>query len=126
MDTADNRDLLMSYTIFHIGVYITLAAAILAAQELRSTLNHPIMRLSMLAFVVAGMCGAVIASNLPESSSWQDFSSKRIGPWGLELATYHIWATVEHLAFWVGILLPITIALMWPGKLAGWDRPRPL
>jgi hypothetical protein len=118
METSDNRDLLMTYTVFHIGVYITLAAAILAAQELRSTLNHPVMRFSMMGFVIAGICGAVIASNLPESADWKDFVSKRIGPWGLRLAKYGLWATVEHLAFWLGVLVPVGVALFSPGTLA--------
>lgn len=120
METSDNRDLLMTYTIFHIGTYLTLAAAILAAQNLGGkALNHPIMRGSMAAFVVAGICGAIVASNLPESSSWSEYAKKKIGPWGLQIATYSVWATIEHLAFWLGVLAPVTIALFWPGKLAG-------
>ena len=117
MEPTDNRELLMTYTVFHIGVYITLAAAILAAQELRSTLTHPIMRASMAAFIIAGMCGAVIASNLPDSKDWAEFSTKKMGPWGLGIAPYGTWATIEHLAFWAGVLVPVAIAITWPGAL---------
>src|SRR5262245_4911962 len=107
MESADNRELLMSYTVFHIGVYISLAAAILAAQELRSTLTHPIMRASMAAFIIAGICGAIIASNLPDSMNWAEFVSRKLGPWGFQIATYSTWATIEHLAFWIGVLVPV-------------------
>jgi hypothetical protein len=118
MDASDNRELLMTYTVFHIGTYITLAAAILAAQNLGGqALNHPVMRVSLAAFVLAGICGAVIGSNLPESESWQHFRSHPIGPWGLPIADYAVWATIEHLAFWIGVLLPVGTALIWPGSL---------
>ena len=76
------------------------------------------MRLSLGAFVVAGICGAIICSNLPESKDWADYKGRKIGPWGLAIATYVVWATVEHLAFWIGILLPVAIALVRPGALA--------
>jgi hypothetical protein len=122
MEPVDNRELLMSYTVFHIGVYITLAAAILAAQELRSTLTHPVMRASMAAFIIAGICGAVIASNLPESKGWEDFSTRRLGPWGLRIAPYSAWATLEHLAFWIGVLVPVGMSLLWPGALTSSPR----
>lgn len=119
MEPADNRELLMSYTVFHIGVYITLAAAILAAQELRSTLAHPVMRVSMAAFIIAGICGAVIASNLPDSKSWEDYSAKRLGPWGLRIAPYSAWATLEHVSFWIGVVVPAVMSILWPGSLSG-------
>ena len=110
----------MTYTVFHIGTYITLAAAILAAQNLGvGSLMHPVMRFSMAAFIIAGICGAVVASNLPESESWEQFALRPIGPWGLRIAGYHFWATIEHAVFWIGVLAPVTIAIFWPGALTG-------
>lgn len=115
MEVADNRELLMTYTVFHIGTYLTLAAAILAAQNF-GRLSHPVWRVSMVLFLIAGICGAVVASNLPEFPNWEAYAQADIGPWGMELFPYSSWATIEHIAFWIGLLIPVTLAVCAPRR----------
>lgn len=117
MEAADNRELLMTYTVFHIGTYITLAAAILAAQSFGKALSHPVLRVSLVLFVAAGICGAVVASNLPEFDSWPAYEAAVIGPWGWKLANYKRWAFWEHIFFWAGVIVPVTIAVISPKTL---------
>jgi hypothetical protein len=100
---ADQLQLLMDYTLFHLGVYATLVAATLAAADhFHKVLSVP-LRVAILCFVVAGLSGGVIAASIPESNSWIDFNGRRLGPWGLPLMPYIGWARLEHTSFWLGI-----------------------
>jgi hypothetical protein len=101
---------LMSYTVFHIGAYITLAAAVIAGGAI--DLDHLSLRVSVVCMLVAGVCGGTIASKIPDYSDWKTFAADRIGPWGLKLARYPTWATIEHLAFWIGIIVPAMVYLI--------------
>lgn len=101
---------LMTYTVFHIGAYITLAAAVIAGGAIN--LDDWSLRLSVVCMLVAGVCGGTIASKIPECSDWKTFEATRIGPWGSELARYATWATIEHLAFWIGIIVPAVVYLI--------------
>jgi hypothetical protein len=94
---------LMSYTIFHIGAYISLAGAIIAAQFVGG-LNFCIFRLTFICFLSAGVCGGIIASNIPEYSSFKQFKDDKIGFWGFKIFKYNTWATLEHVLFWGGVL----------------------
>jgi hypothetical protein len=99
----DNRlDLLMTYTTFHLGVYISLITALIGVAVLGKA-QSTFLRFSVACFLVAGACGTVLGSNIPEFTDFTLFSQTNIGPWGLALFTYWVWSTVEHLAFWVGI-----------------------
>lgn len=115
---TDNRELLMTYTIFHIGTYISLAAAILAAQAFGNTvLASGVIRFSLAMFVLAGACGAIVASHLPDSQSWEHYQSMDIGPLGAPIARYWLWAKAEHLFFWIGVIVPVWMAVFDPGAL---------
>jgi hypothetical protein len=115
MATTDNRDLLMTYTIFHIGTYISLAAAILAAQAFgKEALSGGVLRFSLAMFVLAGGCGAIVGSHIPDSESWEDYQSMKMGPLGIPIATYWWWAKAEHIFFWAGVLVPILLAIFNP------------
>src|SRR6185295_19173954 len=97
----------MTYTIFHIGTYISLAAAILAAQAFgKEVLTGDVMRFSLAMFILAGACGAIVGSHIPDSTDWTDYIARRIGPFGLPIAPYWLWAKMEHLLFWIGVLVP--------------------
>jgi hypothetical protein len=96
-------ELLLSYTVFHIGVYLSLFTALIGVAVL-GKVQSGLLRFSVACFLVAGICGAIVGSNISEFKDFASFSMAKIGPWGLSWFTYRVWTTVEHLAFWVGIL----------------------
>ena len=112
---ADPRlENLMTYTVFHLGVYLSLFTALIGAGILAS-LDHWLLRLSVACFVIAGVAGAVIGSNIPEFTTAEAFFSAKFGPWGLKFMTYNVWATIEHGAFWIGFgLLAIPFLFCGP------------
>jgi hypothetical protein len=110
-------ELLMTYTVFHIGVYISLIAAFIGAGVF-AKLDGALLRIAIAAFTVAGICGAAVASNIPETSlDFQTFWHSSIGPWGQHWMPAYTWATIEHLAFWIGIL-PIALGYALLGTKA--------
>jgi hypothetical protein len=101
--------LLMDYTIFHIGVYITLSALMvsllgLKAFEGRAQAMRCYLIAALVCFVLAGMFGGVVASNIPYFHTLPAFTTSWIGPW---FATQALPAwfcmTAEHTAFWAGV-----------------------
>ena len=62
---SDQLSNLMTYTVFHLGAYITLGAAVIAAGAI-TNVDHPALRFSLICMLIAGACGGVIASNIPE------------------------------------------------------------
>lgn len=113
---SDQLTNLMTYTVFHLGAYITLGAAVLAGGALIDAISAW-LRLSLICMLIAGMCGGVIASKIPDYATYADFVKDRIGPWGLGILPYRAWATVEHLAFWVGVTAP-SVAYLVGGDAA--------
>jgi len=106
---------LMSYTIFHIGAYITLLGIIIgfSSKNLDETFFTP----PFICYLLAGICGGIIASNIPEYPSFIKFSQTKIGFWGVKLFKYKTWALIEHLAFWVGTLW-IALGFIFGGSSA--------
>lgn len=107
---------LMTYTVFHIGVYVSLAAALIGA-GIFGKVDSWWMKSAMICFVVAGICGAVIGSNIPHFSDFATFSAAKLGPWDWHLMPFTTWARVEHFAFWLGLALVGLPYLYW-GKAA--------
>ena len=93
---------LMSYTIFHIGAYITLLGIIIGFAN--KSLNENFFKVPFLCYLIAGICGGIIASNIPEYSSFNEFANSKIGFWIFNVFKYKTWAFVEHLTFWIGTL----------------------
>lgn len=101
--------LLMDYTIFHIGVYITLSGLMVSLLGLKAFANRAkAMRCYILGaltcFLIAGMCGGLIAGNIPYFSSFTAFTDATIGPWFTPpflRASYCM--NAEHTAFWAGV-----------------------
>ncbi|MEO1005516.1 MAG: hypothetical protein AAFW67_06615 [Cyanobacteria bacterium J06638_38] len=109
-------DRLLTYTTFHIGVYISLITAIIGAGIL-GKIDHPLFRLAAICFLISGVCGGVIGSNLPEFADYASFSQAKLGAYGLKLFNYKKWIFIEHTAFWIGVL-PIALAYIFLGKEA--------
>ena len=101
--------LLMDYTIFHIGVYITLGGLMVSLLAMKTFETRGIeMRLYLIAalgcFLVAGMFGGLIAGNIPYYQDFMKFTEAWIGPWfATKLARAWFCMRAEHTAFWLGI-----------------------
>lgn len=93
---------LMNYTIFHIGLYITLLGIIIGVPALSNDIHF--IKIPFICFLIAGACGGVIASNIPEHKNFSSFSQERIGVLGLKIFKYKTWAALEHLSFWIATL----------------------
>ena len=105
----EHLKLLMDYTIFHIGVYITLSGLMISllgmkAFEKRAQVMRCYIVSALACFMIAGMFGGVIAGNIPYFSNFDAFTGAWIGPW---FATHVLPASLcmkaEHTAFWVGV-----------------------
>lgn len=107
--------MLLDYTKFHIGLYISLFAAIVAflSSELGpspgSWLSYGFFG-GVVLFTLAGMCGGVIGSYAVGYDSYSDLmknEDKKIGPslFKWVKATGDTWATSEHRFFWLGVLV---------------------
>jgi hypothetical protein len=104
-------ELLFDYTKFHIGVYLTLAAAYitLATSKIGAMLpklNPKFVWPAIIFIIVAGFAGGVIASSITQSRSTNvsDFLKEKTGPWSMKLFSGKWWTYIEHTSFWVGII----------------------
>jgi hypothetical protein len=106
---SEALELLMTYTTFHIGVYITLATAVIGADALKNIGHWSLRFVALPCFTVAGLAGGVIASSVAEFGLFQQtqkFADIPLGFWGIPIASYRVWATIEHTSFWVGVAVP--------------------
>jgi hypothetical protein len=107
--------LLFDYTKFHIGIYATLIAALVAAREYWPGSTPHFLKGTLTAFIVAGAAGGVVASNIPAFTSYSAFTSGSIGVWWFQMKGDN-WVHVEHAAFWLGILWAVGNVLVGPAK----------
>jgi hypothetical protein len=114
VELEDHRlELLMSYTIFHIGLYMSLIAAVIAAYEIKKPV-FPLLAVkqAMFCFLVAGACGGIIAINVaeydirihPVSHFYRDYPLTVLWWSGGCFLNYPFLEHLEHIAFWVGTL----------------------
>lgn len=99
-------DRLLAYTTFHIGVYITLAAALIGARAF-GTVSHPVLKWALVCFIVAGGCGGIIAANIADFMGAHEadfFKPWALKVWGVPAFTYSWLAWLEHVTFWAGVL----------------------
>lgn len=112
---ADNRlNHLLTYTIFHLGVYVTLFCSLIGA-SIFTQKDHIVMRFAVGCFVFAGICGAVVGSNITRHVDYDSYSSARLGYWRIGIWRYQTWAHMQHLSFWVGVLT-IAVPFVLYGK----------
>jgi len=130
-------DRLMQYTLFHIGVYVSLSTAIVAALawDAKEHVEEPSGRLfgpeafpvavaALIFLGFAGLGAGVVAAKLPYSDSVDDFLKERIGlsprrSGGLLTASPRFWMTIEHWSFWAALILAASAGLLAaaPGPL---------
>jgi hypothetical protein len=103
--------LLFDYAKFHIGLYTTVATisgGLFAAGDKIPLKFHPQMLLtSVILMCTAGWAGGTIASSLPGYSSDTTFWNVPIGPMGLRGFRAEYWTYIEHMAFWLAVVLAL-------------------
>jgi hypothetical protein len=101
--------LLMDYTIFHLGTYITLTTLLLSFLGLKGLKTRvgtmrPYLEATLMSFLAAGLCGGIVAASLPYFKNMDDFTRARIGPFFYPDALPALyWTYAEHSFFWIGI-----------------------
>ena len=108
----DQLKLLMDYTIFHLGVYITLLSVLVGFAEKGVHLSRRSRGIAIFCFLIAGMAGGTIAGNIPLYASWANFERAAFGPYRLEITSFFWWAAVEHTAFWIGVISDV-LPVVW-------------
>ena len=105
---------LLTYTTFHIGVYISLVSAFIGASVLGAEINPPLLRFSSGCILLAGIFGGLVGSNIPQFKSYDDLARGRLTAFGIpgpKLA----WAIhLEHFFFWLGIM-PLGVMFVYGG-----------
>ncbi len=110
-------ELLFDYTKFHIGLYLTLTAAYITVATAKIN-EKPLLTLdprffwpAIVAFMVAGLAGGVIASSITQTQkrSSQEFLEEPTGPWNWKKIHFRaqIWTYIEHTAFWIGLIAAV-------------------
>jgi hypothetical protein len=108
--------MLLEYTKFHLGLYLSLLAAIVAflSTELGPPPGSTAARLlfaSVLLFALAGGFGGIIGASSVAYDSYTEFMKTRVGPWGVPLMEARTCASLEHSVFWIGVI--VMLAGLW-------------
>lgn len=100
----------MDYTKFHIGLYTTLATIIVVAltdngrgSDVTSLFDCCLL-FSLVCFAIAGGFGGLVGSALPHYETFEDFERAELGPWGSKLIRSRVCISLEHTAFWIGVV----------------------
>ncbi|HEY3951310.1 hypothetical protein [Phenylobacterium sp.] len=121
MSVEDKRlDRQQAYQHFHIGIYLSLATAIMGASFFSGDKVADLvwwlkllLFLSILLLLFAGACGGMVASQIPRVTSHNDLQTKRHGfslpgqdsrgRWpNLDGKTWEAW---EHFYFWAAMIV---------------------
>jgi len=108
---SDQLKLLSDYTLFHIGMYTTLIAALTSVAHFGHKRVSDGLRICIAAtvvcFVIAGAAGGAIASNIPNYANFSTYAADHLNVFGVRPFTYWIWAHIEHGAFWLGLWISV-------------------
>ena len=118
MDDDPRLTNLLSYTIFHIGVYISLVTAIISIGVLSSEIDESILRFSAGCILLAGVFGGTIGSNAAEAMCYGKLEEDKLKVFDLiPVAKLQTCIHLEHLFFWMGIGVP-ALAFIFGGSSA--------
>jgi hypothetical protein len=116
MKLQSNRELeklklLFDYTKFHIGLYTTVATIfgglIAASGNLPFKFNTTLLFAAVICICIAGWAGGTIASSIPAHGGYTEFWKSQIGPFRFKGPKAEYWTYLEHIAFWVAVLLAV-------------------
>ena len=126
-DLEDKRlDRLLDYTKFHIGIYLSIGGGIVALlgsdkadwvfAYLRS--QTQLLGWSLVFMVVAGLCGGIVASSTTIYKSFDEFWLSKQGPMNFKIMPGQYWAMLEHIAFWISIIIFSVAVIFGNGSTA--------
>jgi hypothetical protein len=121
VEVEDHRlELLMDYTTFHIGLYMTLTGVLIAADAYK-VFPGCVGKFAVALFLIAGACGGIIAVNAAEFDVTNHkisefFDSHPLDVWGFGIFRYRALAFIEHAAFWFGALTLVGTFLLHHGE----------
>jgi len=115
--------MLLDYTKFHLGVYLSLLGGIVAfvSSDWGPPLNRPAVRcllcISVILLAVAGACGGVVGATAVGYASYKDFRDAQIGPSYLHLMSGGAWVGWEHGCFWTAVtLMVVALTIFLPNR----------
>ncbi|MBK7856663.1 MAG: hypothetical protein IPJ79_18775 [Bacteroidetes bacterium] len=112
-------DKIYDYTKFHIGIYATLIAGMIALQTLyseKANISAGVFVTVISFFFISAVSGAIIASSILDMyrnyKFWdvgtsENFWSTKIGPHTYKWLLPKHWAMIEHISFWIGITFAV-------------------
>lgn len=110
---------LYDYTKFHIGMYMTLIIGIVGIFTNETIFTAyievmPWIGFSLFFFLLAGMCGGLIASSIPFYRKFEDFIKADLFPWGFDshLLCAKTITHLEHTFFWLGTIILVVGAIL--------------
>jgi hypothetical protein len=112
----------MTYTTFHLGLYISLITALLSFLTFYSKPTKGLywtMVATLVCFFFAGACGGLIASSIPRSPTYEAFRRDPLTPKFLEGTAgveFETLAAIEHTFFWIGLTIAI-VGIIWHSRL---------
>ena len=110
---------LLDYTKFHIGVYLSAGAGLLALMNVALKVgtitgdgaalikllvgNRYTLFVSLILMLLAGFAGGVVASACTKVTEFEKLWNAPVGPW----PHFHgeKWANIEHTSFWISIVI---------------------
>src|SRR5262249_31139673 len=97
--------LLMTYTVFHIGLYSTISAALLTFLGTSARPVHVIvlLGLAIFFFLLAGVCGGLVAGNISHFTDFKTFCAERLKLWNIPILEALLLMRLEHIFFWIGV-----------------------
>jgi hypothetical protein len=106
---------LFEYTKFHIGIYLSAGAGLLAlltADGKRlpfspTLVNRPVLYIALAFMLLAGMAGGIIASSTTQCHTFDELWTTPQGPYKWGWWSGQTWALIEHGSFWISVLLLI-------------------
>jgi hypothetical protein len=108
---------LLTYTTFHLGVYISLVTAFVGAGLLELGIGSLWLQFSSFCILVAGGFGGTIASNIPSVTTYTELRRGKLKALGIPIAPVETCIRFEHGFFWLGILPP-ALAFIFGGPEA--------
>lgn len=120
MDDDRRLEKIYDYTKWHIGIYLSATGALTAGLGFLAKHNYPkapkspslmelveypwILVMAIFFMLLAGVCGAIVASACTECRTYDELWNGKQGPHGWKLYPGRIWARCEHTFFWFSVL----------------------
>lgn len=130
VDKDPQLERLFDYTKFHIGIYLSAAGALLALVGVADKLTQleaivawpPMLGLSLICMVMAGMAGGMVASSCTECTTYAELWEGHHKPFATlawPALRGKTWASIEHRCFWASVLL-LMGSIVFSTPVFGW------